>query len=431
MLISNLFLPILKEDPKEAAIASHRLMLRSGMIRQLTSGIYNWLPLGLKVMQKIEKIVREEMHAIGAQELLLPCIQPTDIWVKSGRFASGNDLSSEMLKIKDRHGVDLTFTPTAEEVIVELFAQSVQSYKQLPTSLYQISWKFRDEIRPRFGVMRAREFSMKDAYSFHASEECALNTYQDMLNAYLKSYKRMGLIAVPVAADSGAIGGNYSHEFHVLANTGESEVFIEQAFLDHIAENDSISLSTLEGFYANEEEKHKVAQNIPNRPIVQKRGIEVGHVFYLGDKYTKAMNCLIQDGTGQRFHPLMGCYGLGISRLVAAVIEAHHDAKGIVWPSSIAPFGLGIVNVKPGDTACDTLSNQLYKEMQQHEPLYDDSDESLGSKLTRMELIGVPLTVTIGPKSIKEHQVEITQRKNGSKTMVNIDALSSFLSSVL
>jgi len=403
-------------------------MLRAGMIRQLTGGIYDWLPLGLRVLKKVENIVREEMNKTGAQELSLPCIQPIELWQRSGRCAGNDSFSAEMLKMKDRADHNLVFTPTAEEAICDLFANNVQSYKELPKNLYQINWKFRDEIRPRFGVMRSREFLMKDGYSFHLTQESVLETYKDMLMAYLASYKRMGLTALPVKADSGAIGGDYSHEFHILADTGESQVFYEEDIMNYL-KSDNITLDGLSKFYANEEAKHDPKTcKVPENKLHVKRGIEVGHIFYLGKKYSKMLNVKVQDKNGESIYVEMGTYGIGISRLVGAIIEANHDEKGIIWPKNIAPFFVGIINLKAGDKECDLVCNDLYKDLSKHtEILYDDMEDNAGSKFAKMDLIGLPWVITIGPRSIKNSTVELKNRMTGEKEEISIEAAKNKL----
>ncbi|MFI4983725.1 MAG: proline--tRNA ligase [Rickettsiales bacterium] len=429
MYLSNYFLPILKEDPKEATIMSHRLMLRAGMIRQLTSGIYTWLPLGLTVLKKIEQIIRDEMNNAGAIEILMPCIQPVDLWRKSGRYGTDDDLSQQMLKIKDRNETDLTFAPTAEEVICDMFRNNVQSYKDLPKNLYQIQWKFRDEIRPRFGVMRGREFLMKDSYSFNMNQEEALATYKEMLLAYLKSFQRMGLTAVPVVAPTGAIGGNYSHEFHILAETGESKVFYEADLITYLEAGD-ITLEGLQKFYANEEEKHDPTTcNVAPEKLNERRGIEVGHIFYLGDKYSKCMDVKVQDKDGQLKYPEMGCYGIGVSRLIGAIIEANHDDSGIIWPASVSPFDVGIINLKPGQDDCDNLTTELYNSLRAagKDVLVDDSDDSAGAKFSKMDLIGLPWQVTVGPRGAKEQKVEVKMRRTHEKHELSIEAAVTML----
>ncbi len=429
MLLSQYFLPILKEDPKEATIASHRLMLRAGMIRQLSAGIYNWLPLGLKVLKKIEQIVREEMNNAGAIEVLMPCIQPLDLWKKTGRVGNWDD-SQRMLIMKDRHDNELVFAPTAEEVITDLFKNSVQSYRDLPKSLYQIQWKFRDETRPRFGVMRGREFLMKDAYSFHLTKDSALQTYKDMLVAYMKAYTRMGLTAVPVSASTGAMGGDYSHEFHILAETGESKIFYENAMIEYLQAG-NVNLDELSKYYANEEEKHDPANcHVPADKLNEKRGIEVGHIFYLGDKYSKALGMQVQDKDGKLKYLDMGCYGIGVSRLIGAVIEANHDANGIIWPENVSPFDIGIINLKAGDEECDAVALETYNRLRAHgkDVLMDDTQDGAGAKFAKMDLIGLPWILTIGPRGIKENKVELKMRRTGEKHELSLEAAIAMMS---
>jgi prolyl-tRNA synthetase len=422
MLLSQYFLQILKENPKEASIPSHTLMLRAGMIRQLSSGLYSWLPLGLKVLKKIEQIVREEMNNAGAIEVLLPCIQPLDLWKKSGRVGNWDE-SQKMLTMKDRHDNEMVFAPTAEEVITDLFKSGVQSYKDLPRNLYQIQWKFRDETRPRFGVMRAREFLMKDSYSFHLSEDCALKTYRSMLGAYVKSFSRMGLTAIPVLADAGEMGGDYCHEFHILAETGESKVYYENAMLDYINKGD-ITLDGISKYYANEEDKHNPAEcKVAPEKLNEKRGIEVGHIFYLGDKYSKTLDFKVQDKDGKLKHPDMGCYGIGVSRLIGALIEANHDDKGIIWPESVSPFDVGIINLKAGDEACDSMALEVYNLIRARgkDALIDDTNDGAGAKFAKMDLIGLPWVITIGPRGVKEQKLEIKNRSTGEKHELSLD----------
>jgi prolyl-tRNA synthetase len=424
MKLSNYLLPILKDNPIEAQIVSHRLMLRAGLIRQLASGIYEWLPLGLQVLRNVENIIRDTMNEAGALEVLLPSIQPVTVWEQSGRYGQDNDLCEQMLQMQDRHGNSFIFAPTAEEVITLLFKQNVQSYKQLPCNLYQISWKFRDEIRPRFGVMRGREFLMKDGYSFDLDKESALISYKNMLHAYLKAYKRLGLTAIPVAADTGAIGGEYSHEFHVLAETGESKIFYEQG-VEEIINSPEFSLEKLNSFYAMEEERHN-PENCPvsNDKLLSKRGIEVGHIFFLGDKYTKQLDVKVQAPDGKLVNPIMGTYGIGVSRLVGAIIEANHDDKGIIWPANVAPFKVVIINLRPQDDKCSAACLELYNEFQNNgvSVLLDDTNDSAGAKFAKMDLIGIPMQIIIGPNELKNNQCEIRYRKNGLKEIVPLNA---------
>lgn len=413
MRLSNYFLPVLKETPADAQIMSHRLMLRAGMVRQLTSGIYNWLPLGFNVLQKVENIVREEMNRIGCNELLMPTLQPIELWHESGRLEA---FGKELLRIKDRHERELAYGPTNEEVITDIFRNSVKSYKQLPVMLYHIQWKFRDEIRPRFGVMRGREFLMKDAYSFDLSSEDAVVSYEKMFDAYLRIFARMGLAAVPLRADTGAIGGDLSHEFHVVAETGESAIFYDKA-LDEVREGKrKMTVQEMRNIYAAADEKHD-AKNcpIPAEQLREARGIEVGHIFYLGTKYSKILGANITKADGTSAPAEMGCFGVGVSRLVGAIIEAHHDDKGIVWPESVAPFRLGIANIKTGDNGCDQMSEKIYAMAEKAgiETLYDDTDNRAGAKFATLELIGLPWVITVGPKGVEKGVVELKCRKTG------------------
>ena len=423
MRMSRFFLPTLKETPAEAQIASHRLMLRAGMIRQSAAGIYTWLPLGWKVLRKIMQIVREEQDAAGAQELLMPTIQSAEIWRESGRYDA---YGKEMLRIVDRHDREMLYGTTNEELITQIFRDNIKSYKELPKNLYHIQWKFRDEVRPRFGIMRGREFLMKDAYSFDLDYEGAKRSYEIMFKAYLKTFKRMGLTAIPMQADSGAIGGNLSHEFHILAETGESGVFYDVAY-DELAAKGEIDLDALSRLYAMTDEKHDPSN--PNVPpperLREARGIEVGHIFYFGTKYSKAMGAVVTGPDGQP-HPVeMGSYGIGVSRLVGAVIEANHDDKGIIWPESVAPFQVGLLNLKSGDAACDALCDDLYSRMGQQglEVLYDDRDERAGVKFAAMDLIGLPWQVLVGPKGAARGVVELKSRRTGAVEEVAVDAV--------
>ena len=420
MRLSRFFLPTLKENPSEAEIVSHRLMLRAGMVRQSASGIYSWLPLGLKVLRKIEQIVREEQDKAGAQEMLMPTLQSADLWKESGRY---EDYGPEMLRIQDRHGRDMLYGPTNEELITDIFRNSIKSYKGLPKMLYHIQWKFRDERRPRFGVMRGREFLMKDAYSFDIDEESGVKSYNAMFVAYLRTFARMGLKAIPMKADTGPIGGDLSHEFIVLAPTGESEVYFDRAFenLDPMAalpkEGDDLQplVNEWTSHYAATDEMHD-AENCPS-DLMTGRGIEVGHIFFFGDKYTKAMDAKIQDKEGQLIYPQMGSYGVGVSRLVGAIIEAHHDDDGIIWPESVAPYKVGLMNLRVGDEACDAACEDFYAKLEAAdiEVLYDDRSEGAGTKFKNMDLIGLPWQVSIGPRGLKNGIVELKNRANGEK----------------
>jgi len=422
MRLTAFFLPTLKETPSEAQIASHRLMLRAGMVRQSAAGIYSWLPLGLKVLRKIERIVREEQDAAGAQELLMPTIQSADIWRESGRYDA---YGKEMLRFTDRHDREMLYGPTNEELITQLFRDNIRSYRDLPKILYHIQWKFRDEVRPRFGIMRGREFLMKDSYSFDMDFEGAKRSYETMFTAYLKTFKRMGLTAIPMQADSGAIGGNLTHEFHVLAETGESGVFYDSAY-DELAAKGEIDLAALNKLYAATDEKH-----VPGGPDVppperlrEARGIEVGHIFYFGTKYSKAMNAVVQGKNGEPVFAEMGSYGIGVSRLVGAIIEAYHDDRGIKWPESVAPFKVGLVNLKTGDATCDSVCDDLYAKLSAAgvEVLYDDRDERAGVKFADLDLIGLPWQLVAGPKGLAQGLVELKNRATGEKHELSVDS---------
>lgn len=422
MKLSNYLLPLIKESPREAEIASHQLMLRAGMVKQQAAGIYTWLPLGLKVLRNIEAIVNEELEKAGCIPLLMPTLQPTDLWQESGRHDA---LGAEMLKMRDRADRELVYSPTNEEMIVDIFRHSIKSYKQLPKNLYQIQWKFRDEIRPRFGVMRGREFLMKDAYSFHTDLADATREYAKIYDVYHTIFARLGLTAIAVKADSGAIGGNLSHEFQVLANTGESAVYYDKTFDDIRSGALSMSGEQMRELYAAADEQHDAAAcPIAADQLREARGIEVGHIFYLGQKYTEAMNVKIDDGQGGQLSPHMGCYGIGISRLVGAIIEAHHDAAGIIWPASVAPFDAGIINLKVGDAACDALCAELYEKLSAAgmSALYDDTAAGGGAKFASMDLIGLPYSLTVGPKGAAAGTIECKDRKTGEKNVLSVDA---------
>ena len=424
MRLSRYFLPALKENPAEAQIVSHRLMLRAGMIKQSAAGIYSWLPLGLKVLKKIEKIVHEEQEKAGHLAMLMPTIQSADLWRESGRY---DDYGEEMLRFKDRHDRDMLFTPTAEELITDIFRGHVTSYKDMPLTMYQIQWKFRDERRPRFGVMRGREFYMKDGYTFDLTKEDALHAYNRHLVSYLRTYERMGLQAIPMRADSGPIGGDDTHEFLVLAETGESEVFYDSAVTDltfgdrEIDFDDVVECqSIMEEFttkYARTDETHDEAlfAEVPEDRRKVARGIEVGQIFYFGTKYSEAMGASVQDAEGKKVPVHMGSHGIGVSRLVGAIIEANHDDKGIIWPEGVTPFHCGIVNLKQGDDEADRACENLYKKLTMAglDPLYDDRNERAGGKFATMDLIGLPWRITVGPRGLKNGVVELTSRKTG------------------
>ncbi len=424
MRLSRYFLPVLKETPSEAQIVSHRLMLRAGMIKQSSAGIYSWLPLGFKVLRKLENIVHEEQIRAGHIPMLMPTLQSADLWRESGRY---DDYGQEMLRIRDRHDRDMLYGPTNEELITDIFRSHVGSYKDLPLTLYHIQWKFRDEVRPRFGVMRGREFFMKDGYNFDLNKENALHAYNRHLVSYLRTYERMGLQAIPMRADGGPIGGDYTHEFLVLAETGESEVFYDSAitdlrFGDRQINYDSVEecQAVLEEFtsrYARTDETHDEAlfNEIPEDRRRMARGIEVGQIFYFGTKYSEAMGATVQGPDGKPTPVHMGSHGIGVSRLVGAIIEASHDDNGIIWPEGVTPFHAGIVNLKQGDAEADAACEAIYDSMNALglEPLYDDRAERAGGKFATMDLIGLPWRITVGPRGLKNGVVELTSRRTG------------------
>jgi prolyl-tRNA synthetase len=429
MRLSDYFLPTLKENPAEAQIVSHRLMLRAGMVRQSAAGIYSWLPLGLRVLKKIGAIVRQEQNRAGAIEVLMPTLQPAELWRESGRY---DDYGKEMLRITDRHDRDLLYGPTNEELITQIFRDNVRSYKELPRNLYHVQWKFRDEIRPRFGVMRGREFLMKDAYSFDIDEASARQAYQKMFVAYLRTFKRMGLQAIPVAADTGPIGGDLSHEFIILAETGESEVFCHEDVLKQPVPEADYSrdltpvIDAYTQYYARSDEFHDGAifeEQVPEAKRVTARGIEVGHIFYFGEKYSAPMKALVTGPDGKDVPVHMGSYGIGVSRLVGGIIEACHDDDGIVWPWAVAPFHVGLINLKPGDAATDALCDKLYNGLSQNglDVLYDDRDERAGAKFSNMDLIGLPWQAVVGPRGAAAGEVEIKNRATGEKITLSLE----------
>ncbi|GAA6182316.1 MULTISPECIES: proline--tRNA ligase [unclassified Shimia] len=424
MRLSRYFLPVLKETPSEAQIVSHRLMLRAGMIKQSSAGIYSWLPLGFKVLRKIENIVHEEQVRAGHIPMQMPTVQSADLWRESGRYDAYGD---EMLRITDRHNREMLYTPTAEELITDIFRSNVSSYKDLPLTMYQIQWKFRDEIRPRFGVMRGREFYMKDGYNFDLSKEDALHAYNRHLVSYLRTYERMGLQAIPMRADSGPIGGDDTHEFLVLADTGESEVFYDSAvtdltFGDRDIDYDDVAQcqGVLEEFtskYARTDETHDEALfgEVPEERRRTARGIEVGQIFYFGTKYSDALGATVQGPDGKPVAVHMGSHGIGVSRLLGAIIEASHDENGIIWPEGVTPFHAGIVNLKQGDAEADAACEALEAALVAAglEPLYDDRKERAGGKFATMDLIGLPWRITVGPRGLKNGVVELTSRRTG------------------
>ena len=430
---SRAFLPVLKESPADAQIVSHKLMLRAGLVRQTAAGIYAWLPLGFRVLKKIEQIVREEQDRAGAQEMLMPTLQSADLWRESGRYDA---YGPEMLRLRDRHDREMLYGPTNEEMITMLFRDDVKSYHDLPRTLYHIQWKFRDEVRPRFGVMRGREFLMKDAYSFDLDEAGARQSYYTQMLAYLRTFQRMGIQAVPMKAASGPIGGDLSHEFIVLAPTGESEVFYDSAYETfdwHQADLKYGDEAGLQGLfdrvnstYAATDETHDVAEweVVPKDKQRTGRGIEVGHIFYFGDKYSAAMGLKVSGRDGTPVTPMMGSYGVGVSRLVGAIIEASHDEAGIVWPEPVAPWRVGIVTMRADDEASLSAADALYEQLTNAgiETLYDDRDERGGVKLGSMDLIGLPWQVIIGPRGIASGTVELQRRSTGKREELSIES---------
>jgi prolyl-tRNA synthetase len=435
MKLSNYFLPVLKETPADAEIASHKYMLRAGMISQSSSGIYSWLPLGLKVLKKIENIVREEQDAAGVNEILMPTIQPADIWKESGRY---DDYGKEMLRINDRQDREMLYGPTNEEQVTDIFRRSIKSYKELPSLLYHIQWKFRDELRPRFGIMRGREFLMKDAYSFDLDMDASRTTYNKFFVCYLKTFERLGLKAIPMAAETGPIGGDMSHEFLIISDTGESDIYFDNRILDLIDidknldyENDlSTIVSSYQDFYAAADDKHseeEFEKSVPKEFKSNTKGIEVGHIFNFSSKYSEPMKANVLNSNGKAVPVHMGSYGIGISRLVGAIIESSHDENGIIWPDSVAPFAVGLINLKAKDKDAIAMCEAVYQDLISAEIdcLYDNKDDSAGAKFSRMDLIGLPKQIIFGNNSIKDSTVEIKDRKTGHTELVKINEIVS------
>ena len=437
MFWSKYFIPTSKEIPSGAKIPSHQLLIRAGMIKQESSGIYSWLPLGLRVLKKIEKIVRYEQELAGAIEILMPTLQSSDLWVESGRYDGYGD---EMLKISDRHKANLIYGPTNEEQVTDIFRSYIKSYKNLPLNLYHIQWKFRDEIRPRFGLLRGREFLMKDAYSFDLDQEAAIISYYKMFTSYMKIFKKLGLNAIPVVADSGPIGGELSHEFSIITNTGETEVYYDSRIVkidDEQADysnNKSLEnyFKNITNFYSATRDKHSrdIFNQLPKEFQKKGKAIEIGHIFSFGYKYSKPMNAFVSDAKGNNIPVYMGSYGIGISRLVSAIIEVYHDDKGILWPISIAPFQIGIINLGKNDEECLQASEKIYNELKENnfDIIYDDRDESVGKKYADMDLIGVPFQIIIGPRDLKRNNCELKDRKKDNKVCIDIKNVVTELS---
>lgn len=434
MRLSRYFLPILKETPREADIVSHRLMLRAGMIRQQAAGSFAWLPLGKRVLDKVNQIIREEQNRAGALEIIMPTIQSAELWRESGRY---DDYGKELLRIQDRHERDMLYGPTNEEMVTDIFRSYVKSYRDLPLNLYHIQWKFRDEVRPRFGVMRSREFLMKDAYSFDLDYEGARAAYNRMFVAYLRTFARMGLKAIPMRADTGPIGGDLSHEFIILADTGESAVFCAREFLDMKVPgedtdfgNDAEIAGVVNAWttpYAATDEMHdeKAWEKVPEADRLAARGIEVGHIFHFGEKYSKPMNASVTGPDGKERFVSMGSYGIGPTRLIAAIIEASHDDNGIIWPESVAPFDVVVINMKPGDAACDAACEKLVAACEKggREVLYDDTDQRAGAKFATADLIGIPRQLIVGPRGAADGTVEVKLRASGQRDVKRLDEL--------
>jgi prolyl-tRNA synthetase len=428
MRLSQYFIPTLKDKPSEAEIFSHILMLKAGMIRQSCSGIYSWMPLGLKVLNNVSNIVRKELNKIGCIELLMPCLQPFKLWQESGR---SDAYGKEKLTFPDRHKNMLVFSPTAEELITDIFRGDIKSYKQLPKNFFHIQWKFRDEIRPRYGVMRGREFLMKDGYSFDIDKESAVETYKKMFIGYLATFKALGLNAIPVLADSGEIGGNLCHEFQILASTGESIIHYDKA-LEKLDGTESFDYIT--SLYAAAAEKHNEDECVAfKEKLTSSKAIEVGHIFYYGTKYTKPLNALVQGPTGEMIEPHSGCYGIGISRLVGAIIEANHDDRGIKWPKEVTPFALSLINLDIDKENVTNYCDQLYDNLIRHniDVLYDDTKDSAGSKFANHDLIGNPWQVIVGNKFLKENKIEIKNRHTMEKYTLDMDNALNHITNII
>ncbi len=437
MRLSSYFLPVLKEEPKEADIVSHRLMLRAGLIRQQAAGLYAWLPLGYKVLRKVQAIIEQEQDRAGAVELLMPTLQPADLWRESGRY---DDYGKEMLRITDRHDRDMLYGPTNEEMITDIFRGVVKSYKDLPLNLYHIQWKFRDEIRPRFGTMRSREFLMKDAYSFDVSKEKAVEAYNRMFVAYLRTFHRMGLTAIPMKAETGPIGGDLSHEFIVLAETGESEVFCHADLLDKAIPDRDVDyggdlrpiFDDWTSLYAATEDmvdKAEYEASVPEDKRISARGIEVGQTFYFGTKYSEPLGAKVMGPEGQEAPVYMGSYGIGLTRVIPAIIEANHDENGIIWPVSVAPFEVVLINLKANDEACSMACSELYGALKAAgiDVLYDDRDQGAGAKFATADLIGVPYQLVLGPRGLKNGEAEIKNRRDGVRENIPLSDAVRYL----
>ena len=436
MRLTNYFLPVLKESPNDAEIVSHQLMLRAGMISQSSSGIYSWLPLGLRVLKKIENIVRDEQDAAGVNEILMPTIQPADLWKESGRY---EDYGKEMLRINDRQDREMLYGPTNEEQVTDIFRRSIKSYKELPQLLYHIQWKFRDELRPRFGVMRGREFLMKDAYSFDLDKQQSEISYNKFFVCYLKTFQRLELKAIPMTAETGPIGGDLSHEFIIISQTGESDIYFDSKLLEQENELQSINYSedlsglvnSYKSLYAVSDDKFNqdnFDNNVLKENQTRSKGIEVGHIFSFGTKYSETMKANVLNNDGKQTTVFMGSYGIGISRLVGAIIESSNDDKGIIWPKSVSPYDIGLINLKQKDNDITAISNGVYEKLLSvgFDVLYDDKNDNPGVKFSRMDLIGIPFQVIVGNKSKNDSILEVKNRKTGDISEVSIENITSF-----
>ena len=436
MRLTNYFLPVLKESPNDAEIVSHQLMLRAGMISQSSSGIYSWLPLGLRVLKKIENIVRDEQDAAGVNEILMPTIQPADLWKESGRY---EDYGKEMLRINDRQDREMLYGPTNEEQVTDIFRRSIKSYKELPQLLYHIQWKFRDELRPRFGVMRGREFLMKDAYSFDLDKQKSEISYNKFFVCYLKTFQRLELKAIPMTAETGPIGGDLSHEFIIISQTGESDIYFDSKLLEQENELQSINYSedlsglvnSYKTLYAVSDDKFNqdnFDNNVLKENQTRSKGIEVGHIFSFGTKYSETMKANVLNNDGKQTTVFMGSYGIGISRLVGAIIESSNDDKGIIWPKSVSPYDIGLINLKQKDNDITAISNGVYEKLLSvgFDVLYDDKNDNPGVKFSRMDLIGLPFQVIVGNKSKNDSILEVKNRKTGDISEVSIENITSF-----
>ena len=436
MRLTNYFLPVLKESPNDAEIVSHQLMLRAGMISQSSSGIYSWLPLGLRVLKNIENIVRDEQDAAGVNEILMPTIQPADLWKESGRY---EDYGKEMLRINDRQDREMLYGPTNEEQVTDIFRRSIKSYKELPQLLYHIQWKFRDELRPRFGVMRGREFLMKDAYSFDLDKQQSEISYNKFFVCYLKTFQRLELKAIPMTAETGPIGGDLSHEFIIISQTGESDIYFDSKLLEQENELQSINYSedlsglvnSYKSLYAVSDDKFNqdnFDNNVLKENQTRSKGIEVGHIFSFGTKYSETMKANVLNNDGKQTTVFMGSYGIGISRLVGAIIESSNDDKGIIWPKSVSPYDIGLINLKQKDNDITAISNGVYEKLLSagFDVLYDDKNDNPGVKFSRMDLIGLPFQVIVGNKSKNDSILEVKNRKTGDISEVSIENITSF-----